>query len=94
MPGLGPPLNEEEIILDHAKPNGTPIPAAMAASFGGRFVREWFAKFLMQFPSGIKVRCGDVGLEEVDVIVEREKKVEEADIDVEGEEEVEKADDI
>ena len=66
----------------------------MAASFGGRFVREWFAKFLVQFPPGIKVRCGDVGVEEVDVNVEREEKVEEVHTDVEGKEKVEKADDI
>lgn len=59
----------------------------MAASFGGRFVREWFAKFLVEFPPGIKVRCGDVN-------VEREEKVEEVDTDVEGKEKVEKADGI
>ena len=48
----------------------------------------------MQFPPGIEVRCGDVGVEEVDVNVEREEKVEEVDKDVEGREKVEKADDI
>lgn len=81
-------------MANHAKPNGTPTPAPMAARFGDRFVREWLAKFSVQFPSVIMFWGGDVGVEEVDVYVEREEKREEVDIDVEGEEEVEHTDDI
>lgn len=66
----------------------------MAARFGDRFVRERFAKFSVQFPSEIEFSGEDVGVEEVDVCVEREKKAEEVDRDDEVEKEVEQTDDI
>lgn len=74
-------------------PNGTAIPAVTAARFRDPFVGDWFAsRFLVQFPSGTKFRDGDVGVEEVVVIMEREEKVEEVVVNGEREDKVEDVD--
>lgn len=67
-------------------PNGT---AVTAARFGDPFVEVWFGTFLAQFPSGTKVRDGDLGVEEVVVIIEREEKIEEVVVNRGREERVE-----
>lgn len=73
-------------------PNGTAIPAVTAARFGDPFVVDCFTTFLVQFPSGTKFRDGDVGVEEVVVIIDREEEVEDVVVNGEREEKVEEVD--
>lgn len=75
-------------VINHAKPNGTPTPAATAARRGGFSVGEWPAELMVQFSSEIplKGRDGQVEEEEGEMVdsTSGKKNWEEVDVDIEG----------